>query len=286
VGAANNSVTVTSTNGGTGNTSAALLNVVVAVVAPPTISKLFGTSGSILPGGTTALSFTIENPNATVALNGVAFIDTLPAGLVVATPNGVNGSCGGGIITATPGKGSISLTGAMLAAGASCTFSVNVTAMIGNVAGSFLIGYAANLQFGESVINITNTGANGASLLGPGFGAAVGNICVNVYAFDPNEELISCCSCLVTPDQTVSLGVNRDLTSNILTGGPTPTSVTVKLLATLVGGGLLTNITGNVTSSNGGIGNTASAQILSGVASTGCTNSAATVTSALLSHAR
>jgi uncharacterized repeat protein (TIGR01451 family) len=283
VGAQNNSVTVTSTNGGIGNTSMVLVNVVVAVVAPPTISKLFGTVGSIVPGGTTTLSFTIDNPNGTVALNGVAFIDTLPAGLVVATPNGLTGSCGGGIITATPGSGSISLTGAMLAAGASCTFSVNVTATISNEAGSFLVGYAANLQAGESAINITNTGANGASLLGPGFGAAVGNICVNVFAFDPNEELISCCSCLVTPDQTVNLGVNRDLTVKTLTG-VVPSSVTVKLLATLEGGGLMTNITGNVTSSNGGIGNTASAQILSGVASAGCTNSAATVTSAALAN--
>jgi hypothetical protein len=149
--------------------------------------------------------------------------------------------------------------------------------------GGFLVGYAANLQAGESMINITNTGASGASLPGPGFGAAVGNICVNVFAFDPNEELISCCSCLVTPDQTVNLGVNRDLTARTITG-VVPTSVTVKLLATLAGGGLLTNITGNVTSSNGGIGNTASAQILSGVASAGCTNSAATVTSAALAN--
>src|ERR1022692_4596045 len=147
----------------------------------------------------------------------------------------------------------------------------------------FQVRYAANLNIGESYIDITNTGANGAALLGPGFGTQTGNICVNVYAFDPGEELISCCSCLVTPDQTVSHGVNRDLTVKTLTA-VVPTSVTVKLLATLAGGGLLTNITGNVTSSNGGIGNTASAQILSGVASAGCTNSAATVTSAALAN--
>ena len=98
----------------------------------------------------------------------------------------------------------------------------------------FQVRYAANLNIGESYINITNTGANGAALLGPGFGAQSGNICVNVYAFDPGEELISCCSCLVTPDQTVNLGVNRDLTVKTLTG-VVPTSVTVKLLATLAG---------------------------------------------------
>jgi hypothetical protein len=106
----------------------------------------------------------------------------------------------------------------------------------------FQVKYAANLNIGESYINITNTGANGAALLGPGFGTQTGNICVNVYAIAPDEQLISCCSCLITPDQTVNLGVNRDLTSNpeITSIGGVPvtyTSVTVKLLATLAGSG-------------------------------------------------
>src|SRR5579863_2989771 len=100
----------------------------------------------------------------------------------------------------------------------------------------FQVRYAANLNLGESFINITNTGANGASPLGPGFGGATGNICVNIYALDPGEELISCCSCLVTPGQTANLGVIRDLTSNTLTGAA-QTSVTVKLLATMAGAG-------------------------------------------------
>jgi len=100
---------------------------------------------------------------------------------------------------------------------------------------SGLVKYTANLNIGESYIDITNTGANGAALQGPGFGAQFGNICVNVYAFDPSEELISCCSCLVTPDQTVDLGVTRDLTSKTLTG-VVPASVTVKLVPTLAGG--------------------------------------------------
>jgi len=117
----------------------------------------------------------------------------------------------------------------------------------------FQVRYAANLNIGESYINITNTGANGAALLGPGFGTQSGNICVNVYAFDPGEELISCCSCLVTPDQTVNLGVNRDLTVKTLTG-VVPTSVTVKLLSSLAGGDgtgtSCTNSAASVTSAN------------------------------------
>lgn len=99
----------------------------------------------------------------------------------------------------------------------------------------FQVRYASNLNVGDSVIELTNTGANGASLFGPGVGA-VGNICVNVYAFSPDEQLISCCSCLVTPDGLVSLSVVNDLTSNTLTG-VRPTSVVVKLISTIAGAG-------------------------------------------------
>ena len=100
----------------------------------------------------------------------------------------------------------------------------------------FQIRYAANLTSGDSVINLTNTGANGASLNGPGFGGAAGNICVNVYAFSPDEQLVSCCSCLITPNGLASLSVNSDLISNTLTG-VRPNSVVVKLINTGAGAG-------------------------------------------------
>ncbi len=135
----NNSVTVSSTEGGTGNTSNAAVTVVAAQVQPPTIAKAFG-AASIALNGTTSLTFTLSNPNAAAALTGVGFTDTLPAGLVVATPNGLTGSCGGGTITATAGSGAVSLTGATLAASASCAFSANVTGnavgMINNTTGA------------------------------------------------------------------------------------------------------------------------------------------------------
>ncbi len=120
-GVKNNSVTVTSTEA-TGNTATAS----VAVVAPPVIAKSFLPT-SIALNGSSTLSFTISNPNAATALTGVAFIDTLPAGLVVATPNGLTGTCGGGTITATAGTGTVSLAGASLPAASQCTFSVSAT---------------------------------------------------------------------------------------------------------------------------------------------------------------
>jgi len=103
--------------------------------------------------------------------------------------------------------------------------------------GPFQVRYAANLSGGESYIDIVNDGFQGASLLGPGFGAGTtGNICVSVYAIDPGEELDSCCSCVVTPDQVVHLGAVADLISNTA-NGVKPTSITIKLLASVPAGG-------------------------------------------------
>jgi hypothetical protein len=252
-----NSVTVTSTNGGTGNTSTAQL----IAASPPNVSKAFG-EVSILPHNSTTLTFTLTNPNHVVTLTGLAFSDTLPAGLVVSTPNGLTGPCDGATPTAAAGSNVIALAGATLAPGASCTFSVNVTATgaaLGYVINTtstvtsnealpgapasatlfigdpFQISYSSNLSFADSAVNISNSGAN-ASAVNPVTQALNGNLCVNVYTFSPDEQMVACCSCHVTPNALWSLSARSDLVSNTLTPG-VPTSVVVKLVATLAGPG-------------------------------------------------
>ena len=96
--------------------------------------------------------------------------------------------------------------------------------------GAFQIRYASNLDKADSYVSLSNSGANGAPLNGPGFGYPVGNICVNAYVFSPDEQLISCCSTLITPNALNSLSVVKDLTSNTLTG-IRPNSVVIKLLS-------------------------------------------------------
>jgi arabinogalactan endo-1,4-beta-galactosidase len=95
------------------------------VKSPPAITKAFGAAGVALNGSTT-LTFNVSNPNGTLALNGVGFTDNLPSGLLLSTPNGLTGGCGSGTITGAAGANSISLVGATLGAGASCSFSVSV----------------------------------------------------------------------------------------------------------------------------------------------------------------
>ena len=84
----------------------------------------------------------------------------------------------------------------------------------------FQVKYAANLNIGDSFVDFTNTGA-----------AAGSNLCANVYTFDPAEELISCCTCSITPNGLQSLSVLKSLISNPLTPA-IPTAVVIKVVAT------------------------------------------------------
>ena len=50
--------------------------------------------------------------------------------------------------------------------------------------------FVANLNVGDSVTNITNTGANGAGLASGTTASITGPICANLYAFSPDEQLM------------------------------------------------------------------------------------------------
>jgi hypothetical protein len=99
----------------------------------------------------------------------------------------------------------------------------------------FQVRYAGNLSVSDSYVNITNTGAIGADLASNSAGTAdaaarvTGAICANVYVFSPDEQMISCCSCPVTPNGLVSLSARNDLISNTLTPA-VPTAIVVKVL--------------------------------------------------------
>lgn len=104
----------------------------------------------------------------------------------------------------------------------------------------FQIHYASNLNVGDSYIDITNSGAstnlalcgsNDANCLAEPVTSSL-NLCANVYTFDPQEELISCCACSITPNALQSLSVQGSLISNPLTPA-IPTAVVTKIVATI-----------------------------------------------------
>jgi hypothetical protein len=106
----------------------------------------------------------------------------------------------------------------------------------------YQIGFAANLNIGDSEINISNDGLLNGFYNNNTTGLGAGNLCINVFTFDPSEEEVSCCSCLVTPNALVSLSAKNDLINNVLTPA-IPTSIVIKLVSTVPGtatGGVFT----------------------------------------------
>jgi hypothetical protein len=90
----------------------------------------------------------------------------------------------------------------------------------------FQINYATNLGVGDSFVTLTNSGAS-STVATP---VQNGNLCINVYTYDPAEELVSCCSCPVTPNGLEFLSVKNDLIARTLTPA-IPSSVVIKLVS-------------------------------------------------------
>ena len=120
---------------------------------PPTITKNFSPD-PVAVNDTSTLSFTVTNPNAAVTLNGIAFSDTLPAGVTVAD-SGPTAICGGSLSTINA-TSTIAFTGGSLAGGANCVIPVTVTV---TTAGPHLnvSGFISATESG------TNTGPTGSA---------------------------------------------------------------------------------------------------------------------------
>jgi hypothetical protein len=88
------------------------------------------------------------------------------------------------------------------------------------VSGVSQVCSGSSLGLGDSIVNLTNTGASG------------GNICVNVYAFAADEQEVACCSCLVTPNALWSASVKTGLLNSTLTSS-FPNEVVIKLISSV-----------------------------------------------------
>ncbi len=149
-------------------------NATLTVIAPvvlPSLAKAFNAS-SIIAGGTSTLTVTLGNANATVATLTASLVDTLPTGVVIANAPNASTTCGGaGAPIAIAGGASVTLpAGRSIPANGNCTLSVEVTA-------AFVGSYLNTLPVGALM---TSNGNN------PAPATATLTVTAVAFGFNPN----------------------------------------------------------------------------------------------------
>jgi uncharacterized repeat protein (TIGR01451 family) len=199
----------------------------------PTLSKSFSPT-QIVKGSTSSLSFTLSNTAAgNQALTGLAFSDVLPLGLSVA--NSSTSQCGG-TLTTNAGTRTISLNSGAMAAGASCSFNVTVT---GSSEGNY-----TNIT---GFVSTNETGATTSYATAP----------MTVVAPPILGEAFSPLSILIGQTSTLSFSITNPNQSNSLSGigfsDPLPAGVTVATSgpSSICGGTLTTTAPSSVSFTSG-----------------------------------
>lgn len=163
-GAATNTIpanALVTTEGVTFNAAASA--VLTRTVPPGVILNKGFTPTNVSGGAPSTLSLIVANngPGA-AALSNVSLTDVFPSGMqVFATPAASfsGGGCTAAAITAVPGAGQVSFTGASITAGAVCTLTVQVTSVVdGNLVNDIPIGTLTSAQ------GATNLNAPSATL--------------------------------------------------------------------------------------------------------------------------
>ncbi len=111
-----------------GTSTPATATLTVTAADAPGFAKAFSPA-TINPGGVSTLTFTIDNAANLIEVGSLAFNDNFPDGMIVAPDPDMQTSCTGGTISAAAGGTSVSYSGGGVAAGASCTISVDVQAV-------------------------------------------------------------------------------------------------------------------------------------------------------------
>ncbi|MBV9303617.1 MAG: hypothetical protein JOY62_06805 [Acidobacteriaceae bacterium] len=68
-------------------------------------------------------------------------------------------------------------------------------------------------------------------------GTSGGNLCANIYVWDPSEELVSCCATAITPNELVTTTVGGLLTNPASARDRTPHSGVIKIISSTVPSG-------------------------------------------------
>jgi uncharacterized repeat protein (TIGR01451 family) len=276
---------VTTTNAGS-NTAPATTSpaLTVSTVSAPFVTKSFSPNEVGISIAST-VTIAIQNKNASVALTGVGFTDTLPGGMVVTTPSGIASSGCGTNATVVGNNLSISLSGGTIAAGSTCTISFNVTSTTTgqsgntvtvsttNAGSSSATGYLNVLQAltvsktfspkvirpGEtSTMTITVSNPNGIAVTGVGFSDTYP---AGLFNSGSASASAGCIGASVASSNGAQYG--SLVLSGVTVQGGVPCTVTVKVTSSATGP--YTNTTGAISTDNAGTGSAATGVLTVGL---------------------
>jgi len=192
---------ITDTGNTTGTSSSTATLTVFSGVAAPVVNAYFPNPGTMTAGQTTTLNFNIYNNNGgTTTLSSIGFSDSFAGSSLLITQVSGNtvaySNCSGTII-ATNGTSSLSLSGASLSPGATCSFGVNVT------------------DATPETVNTTPTGIT-STPSGIGGGGTTATLTVN-----PATPIVSASAPFPifagNPATTINISVTNDLANDTLT---------------------------------------------------------------------
>ena len=160
-------------NGGVRNVASVTATLTNSTAGGVSVTNNASPNSLTAPGQISVLTLTLTN-GGTIALSGLNLTDYftttglpggLASGMVIAGAPNLSTTCAGGLATATPGGASLTLTGAILAAGAQCTVSVNVTLVTaGTVQNTVPVGAVASNQGISNTLPTTTSLSAGANL--------------------------------------------------------------------------------------------------------------------------
>ena len=237
----------------------------ITVVALPTIAKSFA-APTVALGGTVNMNFLLTNPNASIALTGLAFTDTLPAGIT--TPNASTATCGGTLVASS---NVLTFAGGALAASASCTITVTVTGGTAGVKNNTTGAISSNESGAGAPSNTATVTVVAPATIAKSFAATTvglgGTVNMSFVLTNPNATVAltglglsdTLPAGLTTPNaSTPTCGGTLAASSNVLTfsGGTLAGGANCTITLTVTGAtlGVKNNTTGPISSTESGPG--------------------------------
>ena len=257
-----------------------LIPVVVEALTTPTATKNF-TPATIATNGTSDMTITLTNPNAT-AITGVAFTDNYPSANMKNTAAAPTTNTCGGTVTMTAGGSSLILSGGVIPAAGSCSIVTPVTATAAGIyanstgpiattnagtvaaaAGTLTVftSPTATKGFNPGTINVNDVSIMTITLSNPNTTTITGVAFSDAYP----ANMINTASALGSATNTCGGTLTLTNGGNALTlaGGTIPVSgscaITVPVTATAAG--TYTNNTGVISTDNAGSLASASASL-------------------------